>query len=521
MPSLDAVLSDTMFVAADASGLRQPLPPGEYWEFPPEVSGAAPGDQALWSWRHDPDTPADVVEIEALTRSMGYMSMRVLDRVHWGPVEFDDPATGARLSVPMDGIQVARRLYLPTGRLGGGHPIWPLPAAVDPSLLVVFVAERDPADPGNFLPVEEEVLAADDFLPAPDTGSPDQPLRVVVACELVLCRESADFEPLGVLGAARVRPHVMVMTNQPVANLSVAVALARPARSPMSDPQLTPDVQSGLFADTNDNTVRLNWIMQTLQAMSPVPVPDLPLWDNIFDYYRLDPSPGASFAVVDPAAAKRLVTGAIETYDMVGGSYQPMPFEKWPGQGAYDNIHMAPRMLAGSPQVGPDPVTMAPVCQHDCLHIHWRWGGMWRNRPGLILPNARALMGWNALGQPYAEPGAPMVPRDQRITVTTDSPSAFRYRADIANVSAGRWQYVFHHGCAYGVSLDNVNDAIKYAMAAANLFLASILQGPLPPAISIWRNQEWAQFYSLLRFHPTLSGPQERIHVVNPRAAES
>lgn len=246
--------------------------------------------------------------------------------------------------------------------------------------------------------------------------------------------------------------------------------------------------------------------------------PEAPLWDNIFDYYLPDPSPGTAKTVVEPTASKRLISGAIETVSIVTGGYTAMPFEKWPRQGAYDSVHIAPKMTAGHPTVAPDPITMAPFCVHDCFHLHWRWGGMW-SRPGLIVPNGRELHGWNALGQPHTEPGAPMVPVNQRVSVAIGTPSTVRYHADIDGVQAGTWQIVMHHGGAYGVghiattAITRLVEVVKIAMP--------LIGGLLPSTTSNWGLREWATFYGLLRWHPSLSGPKERIHLLDGPKAES
>lgn len=184
---------------------------------------------------------------------MGYMSMPVFDHIRFGSVQVAD-AMGVPRNVPLDGIQLVRRLYLPTGTVTGSHPLWPLPANVDRSLLLVFAGEQDPEDPSNFLPLTPEMLAADDFMPEPHAVHFDRPLRVLVCCELVLCKERNDFEPIGVLAAARVHPHVLVMTNQPSERVSATIELSRPATHGMADPHMTPDIGSAMFADTNDTS---------------------------------------------------------------------------------------------------------------------------------------------------------------------------------------------------------------------------------------------------------------------------
>lgn len=529
MPNLDAILADSLLFNADAGNpapQRVPLGDTMHLELSPATTpGTAPESQAIWSWVYDPSDAAAVIDVGCNVRSMDHHTIPVFERVAWERIQVEDPLTGQMVTVPVDGIQRARGYYIPSGRVEGTHPMWLLPANVDASMLLVFAGEQDPNDRGNFLPLPEAELSADDFMPPPGAARHDRPLRVVVCCELVLCKERDDFEPMGVLGAARVNPHLMIMTDRPVAKASATVSLRRPSHSGMNDPHLTPEINTGLWADTNDNSQRLGAIMQALHTYLPgvAAGKDLPLWDNIFDYYRLDPSPGSTFTVLDPAKAKRLISDGIEILDLLPGSYRSVSFEKWPGQGAYDNLHMAPKMISGTPAAGPDPVTMAPVCLHDCLHLHWRWGGMW-GQPGMeALPNSVALKGWDAGGRPYTEDGAPMTPLNQRVDITVDSPSAIRYRAIIHGIDAGSWQHVFHHGAAYAVSPAGPLELVKVTVPVLNILATTILGlPPLSVDVVTWDAQTWAVFYSLLRFQPYLLGPaKERIKIVNSASAES
>jgi hypothetical protein len=538
MPSLDAILGKTLLFTADAGNADlqgQPLakpapvfsPPA-----PPSAAAGAPEDQAIWAWTYDPADLAAVSGVKANVHSMGFATMPVFDRLSWGPIEIEDPSTGDPVSLPLEEVQVVRRFFLPAGRLDGTDPIWKLPANVDASLLIVFAYERDAIDPTNFVPPTEDAMAQDDFMPDPGGSPGTAPLRIVVCCELVLCKERADFEPLGILASGRVHPNVMLVSNQNLARASVTVSLVRPSTSGMTDPSMTPDIGSGLWTDTNDNSARLSLLTSGVNmilnaAGSPVP-PPTPLWDNIFDYFRIDPGAGTSFTVVDPGLPIRTISGAIETLNLttVGpvpvNFYAAQSFGKVARQGTYDNIHIAPKMLVGLAALAPDPIVMAPVCAHDCLHMHWRWGAMW-SAPGLSwLPNNIALNGWDANGNPYAAPGAPQVPANQRIGITFNGPASIDYQADCLNVPGGALQYVLHHGAAYSLGFSGPPGAFFDAIIpTVNLILGFRGQPTLPLAANSWTIFQWSLFYGVLRFQPTVSGPQERIHVLDQTLAES
>lgn len=47
-------------------------------------------------------------------------------------------------------------------------------------------------------------------------------------------KERNDFEPGGVLGAGRLMPHFMIVTNLPVESMEAAVTLTRPSSPLMS-----------------------------------------------------------------------------------------------------------------------------------------------------------------------------------------------------------------------------------------------------------------------------------------------
>lgn len=456
------------------------------------------------------------------------MTMPVLQNVRWGPVEIEDPSTGDSLTIPLDGVMLVRRTFLPQGRVDGSNPMWPLPGHVDASLQLVFACEQDFADPSNFLPPTEQAMAEDGFMPDPGGSAGGAPLRILICCELVLWKERSDFEPLGILSAARIHPSVLLISNQVLSKAAVTVKLTRPPTSGMTDPSKDNGVGSALFTDTNDNSARLTFLTEILKSQLiplDVSVPDTPLWDNLFDYYLVDAPAASSFVVVDPALSPREITGAIQTLGMVTGSYTAMPFNKVARQGAYDNVHLAPKMIASAPLLAPDPITMAPGCIHDCLHIHWRWGGMWGSSTLSWLPNNLGLKGWDATGLPYRVFGAPQVPTNQRVAIVLVDPRSMDYTASLLTVPAGTWQYVFHHGGAYSVAINVASTVFANIVGAINAVITTTTLGTaiptLPASPTSWGLQEWARFYAVLRFQPSVAGPLERISMLDRGLAES
>ncbi|MET9512443.1 hypothetical protein ABZX62_29055 [Streptomyces flavidovirens] len=535
MPSISTLLGDSMLVNADlgnAEPLARAVAEGTLVTPEPAIDpGAVPEDQPIWSWRHAPPDVAAVTGVDAAARSMNHTTMRVLDSVRFGPVEIEDPVSGATHSLPLDPAHLTRRVFLPRGRVDGSHPMWPLPANVDASLQLVFAFEQSTADSAAFAPVASAVLDGEGFMPPAGGQDGSGPLRIAVVCELVPAMERADYTPLALLGTARIHPHVLFVANRRLGRASVTVDLQRPASTTMPDPRFTRAVHSAWFTDTNDNSGRLSTIARMVEEEVSLPL-DTPLWDNVFDYYALDPPAGTTVGAVDPAAVTRDIDGAIGSITGHTGQlgfsitgHAPLSFTKLARQGAYDSVRMGPKLMARLPALFPDPVATAPHGTHDCLHLNLRWGRIWAEEGMGLLGGSRALSGWNAAGQPYSEPGAPMVPANQRVELTALSPSALRYRAHITEAEGGRWQCVLHHGGAYSVSVPTPPGTLTELITAVNAVVSRVpttVPGPaLPRRISDWTPGEWALFYAALRWQPTPSGALERIRVVDRKAALS
>jgi hypothetical protein len=124
------------------------------------------------------------------------------------------------------------------------------------------------------------------------------------------------------------------------------------------------------------------------------------------------------------------------------GSGTTLSVVKWPGRGAYDNLHVHGWM-------GPDPVAPAgpmvhaPGCAEACLHLHWRWGP--QNSAAFLAAflapdNNRPedFRGWGSLfdfnGRPLSDPdpvpnefsGSPLIPPNQDLVVAVANPATSR-----------------------------------------------------------------------------------------------
>jgi hypothetical protein len=191
---------------------------------------------------------------------------------------------------------------------------------------------------------------------------------------------------------------------------------------------------------------------------------------------------------------------------------------KLAGQGTFDNVHMAPRMKADkvigtTPMADPnwkssldtlDTIRMAPFCEHDCMHTHWRWGAAFKDHPAA--PNQQPLRGFTGTadarftgtGKPYQAVGDTMVPLNQDLDIAFGSNSQLVYSAQISNVAPGVWQPVHHHGSAYVLGFSTVG-------GAAHVVAKGMVGG----------SQEDSELYWNMRYQAAADGALERI-IVDP-----
>jgi hypothetical protein len=155
-------------------------------------------------------------------------------------------------------------------------------------------------------------------------------------------------------------------------------------------------------------------------------------WDSLFAYYDLDTNQ-TDITVVSPALGPRSDSTLRQTWDPASSAYLPSTVDWVPRQGAFDNIHITPAM-----DYNGNVAYMAPICQHDCLHIHWRWGAAYSDKP---------LLGW-AGGRPFQQRGAPLIPENQTLRISANGP-ILTYMPSVENVPAQAWQIFMHHGTGY------------------------------------------------------------------------
>jgi len=155
--------------------------------------------------------------------------------------------------------------------------------------------------------------------------------------------------------------------------------------------------------------------------------------------------------VVSPRFSRRSNASARQVWDRSTAAYGPSTVEKVERQGTFDNVHMAPIMNYKAAAA-----YMAPICQHDCVHIHWRWGAAYSDRP---------LMGWSG-GKPYQRSGAPLIPENQTLRVSS-SAATFRYMPEAEAVAAQEWQMFMHHGTGYVTKLNTAGEFAPMIEATA------------------------------------------------------
>jgi hypothetical protein len=318
-----------------------------------------------------------------------------------------------------------------------------------------------------------------------------EPTRIIVILSFSVCRQRGDFDPGGIGKQGRCYPHIMVRANIPLREIEATVRLNRPAQTTMMDPpngyETGPrscclqydapnkDIHSLFVADDNDE----------VNALNPAPFP-LPFWGNFFAYFQADAyenNKGKAVKMVrtdrthkvsvDDPMFTRIVQPAMPglagLLDSVGGNHKTRTtITKWGRQGEFDNLHLAPalRLVGATHFVLPgferpfridrdslhlDDIVMAPICAHDCFHLHTRWGA---------IATSKWALGWDESG-PYRVPGAPMVPTNQQVWFRLRSNHEVSYHVQIGQDEEGgssieplAWQVIFHHGCGYLIQLD-------------------------------------------------------------------
>jgi hypothetical protein len=114
-----------------------------------------------------------------------------------------------------------------------------------------------------------------------------------------------------------------------------------------------------------------------------------------------------------------------------------------------------------------------------------------------------ALQGWSDDGRPFAAPGAPMVPPNQDVAITSEGVEITYHATTRGRVAPGEWQIALHHGCGYVVGLN------EYNPLAAPL---QLLPAEAPPNLGfVPLPLSWGEFYEWLRFIRIMNEVVERI----------
>ncbi|WP_394830820.1 hypothetical protein LVJ94_30355 [Pendulispora rubella] len=516
----------------------------------PVLSTSDEANQAnpIWHWRHDAKRPSVFSNIRCWPRGGGMnyqMPMLVLESLEWGVngraiAEVTPEGASTTLELPLTLEFMVHKFFLKSGHVEKASTgLWQLESLTDVSMLMVFVYEQH-ASGIRVVNAPTCDMLGESFMPSGTASFEAQigealqvkvsPPRFVVCLSLTCCKERADFDPFGALVAGRIYPHAMILSNRALRRAAVEVRYKRPTVTSMPAPNMTNNIGAGFFTDTN-NVVELPKIGPLVSGLGLVPY-----WSEIFDYYDANPRPGSRNRVVhakrietrtatkavqrlrertneDPIGALTLIAKApidplashpAQNASPVFSHYETESITKMPHQGAFDNLHLAVGMKAFPGSVSDpayaDPkwqltdIRMAPICEHDCLHTHWRWGQSWRS---LLPPVAdpKTIAGFGPGNEAYREVGSPLVPLNQNVDIVLESPASFRYCAEALSAKSGVWQVFMHHGSAYALAI-----AAGGTVAALDAVVAGRSDSPLR--------------YWNLRWHATIDGPQERVKPV-------
>jgi hypothetical protein len=360
-----------------------------------------------------------------------------------------------------------------------------------------------------------------------------RPFRVVVAVSLTPCRENWDYTPASATGMGRLYPQLFVKCNAALSKVQATLQMDRPEKMTLLDGhmcgcgEMKDNIGSLMVTDANAG-------MEVMRGSIPVPGDHtFSYWSNLFAYLvpNFYENHGATVMNVvrndRPRDRIRLdllkrrpvtLSGVWVFEDDDENGVEPSDergrrVRKLARQGAFDNIHMAPRMqlkpgkvlrvreitqLLGLQLTGTDQpidlaewrlddVVMAPFCAHDCFHMHWRWGE---------LASDKWVFGWGRTG-PYTVPGAPMIPLNHELDIRLRADNLVSYRARALGVAANEPVVFNHHGAAYaldvGFLVTLARQSADLAQEPAFIFMSDV-------ATSHLASNSWAAFYWHLRY---------------------
>jgi len=517
------VTSSSEEVTARLKQLRGPLPimaaPGDMTGLSSAQSGLALVNLVVEEeiqkrdiWEYQLDGLDGIKNLTARHRTMGDMAMPVCKQVKWSSVKVMHK--GKELVLALESKFLLKTFYLAEGEIpASSKGYWQLKTNLDQSFLRVFGYQLGK---DGMAPIDPKLLDSPRFMSAPSNvgsfavvssrggGSVQMapPLRILVCVSFATGKERNDFEPGGLLGAGKLMPHYMLMANLPVESMEASVTLERNPTTMHTvmdggREHMTANHGLGLYTDRNE-------------IKPPVPAP---YWDSLFDYYWIGPPDGTEIKAVRrerntirttlPNEKTPVKLWELETTSKDGiealkfwdrkDVYEARTVKKYPRQGEFDNLHIAPKMklpesvLKKLPAGWPASMkesAMAPFCVHDCLHTHWRWGVI-----NYSPVSAKWTYGWSG-DVPHKEPGAPMVHPNQDVTIKLLGSKGFMYTAKVHAPAGGKWQIIMHHGSAYALSYENQANLM---MGASDMFDTDL------PGRDGDKGQ-WALFYWRLRY---------------------
>jgi hypothetical protein len=333
--------------------------------------------------------------------------------------------------------------------------------------------------------------------------------------------ENPDFTPGDILGMNRIYPHAMLMSSMELQSADITISVIRPSISSHPDPEMGP-IGPVLFTDSSTSAGA---------SLGP----NLPIWQNMFDYYVADPIGNnvgvtSPLLLVDGDPSSKRSKDRPATPGLVKKFLHTIAIKKFARQGEFDNLHIAPKMVAASvgpaanpsvrTQLGLDRIVMAPFCFHDCLHTHWRWGdfGYQWVLGRFAHPMPKSTLGFDTNFNPNTTVNAPLVPHNQSIRLTLLPPAGFNYAAFIHGpIGPGQWQVVFHHGMGYANELWDAElmDGLvpPGARFAVEKLASNVGEFDFSPKSA---QNSYPIFYWRLRFGIGFSpGPEERIEILD------
>lgn len=410
----------------------------------------------------------------------------VAEEIRWESVSLEHPLCGP-VGLPLDVEHHLGQVRLegPPARIGPRSPLWPAEVRPGAGWLGLYGYEwrRD-----RWAPWPERtrrMFLADEPISWPRLGGRAQRAgpegvaawsapspRVLVGVGFAVCLPDLRFEPFSVARAARFFPYVFVRCSDPLARLRARIRLSRGERATCGGGHGA--IRPFLATDRDD-----------------VDLPGLrPWWDQTFAWYDADPAPrrftavrrGTDLVVNDPA----------DRQEWRDGARHPSPSARGPRQGAFDSLHLAPRMRSGEQEE-----IMAPICAHSCLHVHWRWGA--RMGRTVLKPapftTPTWLAGWED-GRPFARQGAPLVPESQEVHIELVDSRTFVYDVDQQGAEPDEAHLLWHYGAAFIVGLQGFADFVALPDDA----------------------EGWAGFYHSLRY---TDGPDEVERLVFPNGVKA